>query len=67
MKKLKAVMLVGLSGACMALASSALGAGADIKHSGLAGSISKYGPVNGIYAYALGIAAFAACVLLVTV
>ena len=54
MNALKPLAVVGLLGSAIVLTTSADAAGADINHSGLAGAIGKYGPVNGIHAYVLG-------------
>lgn len=54
MNFVRTVMLAGLAGACVGLTAGAYGAGADIKYSGLGGSILKFGPVNNTYAYILG-------------
>jgi hypothetical protein len=52
---LRTIMLSGVAGASVVgMASQAPGAGADIKYSGLAGQILRFGPINNTYAYILG-------------
>ena len=45
---------MALCAIAISVSSNALGGGADIRYNGLGGGVSTFGPVSGIYAYALG-------------